>query len=220
MPLLFQRQCRREAAPVAQRLRGAALAWAAAILTLYLGAMAVCPHGHCTAPAWDHSILQLLHETQHPGLTAFFEAATWLGSIALLLPASLFLAWRYWQRGQPRAALLLPLAVGGAWVLAHAGKLLVNRPRPDFYPPLIDMPADLSFPSAHTLQITTFTVAWLLARRSRLKWHGIVAAALVVTVVAWSRLYLQVHFPSDVLAGLMVGAAWAIGLRLLLETRT
>lgn len=190
------------------------------MLALYAGAMAVCPDGHCTALSWDRGILRLLHETQHPALTVFFSAATWLGSIVVLLPASLLLARHYLRHGQPRAALLLPLAVGGAWLLAHAGKLLVDRPRPDLYPALIGMPTDLSFPSAHTLQIAAFFVAWLLAQGSRPNWRAIAAAAMVVMVVAWSRLYLQVHFPSDVLAGLIVGAAWVIGLRLLLETRT
>lgn len=209
----------RKTTPVAKRLRGTVLSWATAVLALFLGAMAVCPHGHCTTLSWDRSILQLLHEAQHPALTAFFSAVTWLGSIAVLLPASLLLAWRYRQRGQRRAALLLPLAVGGAWLFAHAGKLLVERPRPDLYPALIDMPGDLSFPSAHTLQVTAFVVAWLWAQAALPKWHAIALATLLVMMVAGSRLYLLVHFASDVLVGLIVGVAWVIGLRRLLEAR-
>ena len=107
----------------------------------------------------------------------------------------------------------------GAWLLAYAGKLLVARPRPELYPALIAMPADLSFPSAHTLQITAFAFAWVLAPGSRPAWAGVTAAALIILVVALSRLYLQVHFPSDVVIGMIAGAAWVVGLRLFLGAR-
>ena len=135
-------------------------------------------------------------------------AATWLGSIVVLLPLALALAWRYRRLGRPGAALLLPLAVGGAWLLAHAGKLLVVRPRPDLYPALIAMPAEFSFPSAHAMQITAFALAWVAATGSWRGWAGVAAAASIILVVAFSRLYLQVHFPSDVVIGVIAGAAW------------
>ena len=85
-----------------------------------------------------------MHAIQQPELDTFFRAATWLGSISVLFPAALALAWWFQRRGQPAAAVLLPLAVGGAWLLAHVGKLLIVRPRPELYPALIEMPADLS----------------------------------------------------------------------------
>ncbi|MBK8768374.1 MAG: phosphatase PAP2 family protein [Burkholderiaceae bacterium] len=111
------------------------------------------------------------------------------------------------------------MAVGGAWLLAHAGKLLVVRPRPDLYPALIAMPAEFSFPSAHAMQITAFALAWVAAAGWRPGWAGAAAAASIILVVALSRLYLQVHFPSDVAIGVIAGAAWVIGLRLFLGAR-
>ncbi|MBK7470139.1 MAG: hypothetical protein IPI73_05395 [Betaproteobacteria bacterium] len=108
-------------------------------------------------------LLAALNALQQPWLNAVLTAATWLGSIVVLLPLALALAWRYLRRGQSGAALLLPMAVGGAWLLAHAGKLLVVRPRPDLYPALIAMPAEFSFPSAHAMQITAFALAWVAA---------------------------------------------------------
>jgi undecaprenyl-diphosphatase len=179
----------------------------------------VCPDGACRALDFDHELLAALHALQRPWLDAILTGATWLGSVAVLLPAALALSWRYRRHGPPGAALLLPIAVGGAWLLAHAGKLLVARPRPDLYPALISTPADLSFPSAHALQITAFALAWVLAAGSRPGWAGVTAAALIVLVVALSRLYLQVHFPSDVVIGVIAGAAWVVGLRLALGAR-
>jgi len=213
-------------APLAGRLRGyttlagAVAFWSMGGLALWLGAKAVCPDGTCQALEFDRQVLASLHALQTPWLDALLTAATWLGSIVVLLPLSLALAWRYRRRAQPIAAVLLPLAVGGAWLLAHAAKLLVVRPRPDLFPALIAMPADLAFPSAHALQITAFALAWLLAAGSRPGWAGVTAAASIVLVVALSRIYLQVHYPSDVVIGMIAGAAWVIGLRLFLGART
>jgi membrane-associated phospholipid phosphatase len=200
-------------------LAGAVAFWSIAGLAMWLGARVVCPDGICRALDFDRELLAALHALQRPWLDAVLTGATWPGSIAVLLPAALALSWRYRRRGPPGAALLLPIAVGGAWLLAHAGKLLVARPRPDLYPALISIPADLSFPSAHTMQITAFAFAWVLAAGSRPGWAGVIAAALIILAVALSRLYLQVHFPSDVVIGMIAGAAWVVGLRLALGAR-
>lgn len=193
--------------------------WGIVILALGLGAVAVCPAGTCATPPVDQVLLEVLHAWQQPWLTAFFGAATWLGSVMVLLPAALGFAWYFHSRGHARAALLLPLAVAGAWLLAHIGKLLVERPRPDLFEPLISMPADLSFPSAHAMQVAAFACALAYAPRTHRLHFAIAAAAGVMLVVALSRLYLQVHFPSDVLFGLIAGAAWALGLQRIVMVR-
>lgn len=200
-------------------LAATACAWSVALLALGLGVALICPGAGCVALGFDVKLLRLLHDAQHPLLTAFFAAATWLGSIAVLMPAALVFAWRRHRDGHPRAAWLLPLAVGGAWLLAHATKLLVVRPRPDQFAPLVALPADLSFPSAHTMQITAFALALLLMPGLRMRPSAFAVAVLVVLVVAVSRLYLQVHYPSDVLLGLIAAAGWVIGLRLLMGAR-
>jgi membrane-associated phospholipid phosphatase len=200
-------------------LAGAAVSWSMAGLAFWIGAGVVCPNGTCRVLEVDRQLLGTLNALRQPWLDATLTAATWLGSIIVLLPFALALAWRYRRRGQPGAALLLPVAVGGAWLLAHAGKLLAVRPRPDLYPALIAMPGDLSFPSAHAMQITAFALAWVLAAESRPGWVRVVAAALIVLAVALSRLYLQVHFPSDVVIGIIAAAAWVIGLRLFMGAR-
>ena len=200
-------------------LAGAAVFWSMAGLTFWIGAGVVCPNGTCRVLELDRQLLGTLNALRQPWLDAILTAATWLGSIIVLLPFALALAWRYRRRGQLGAALLLPIAVGGAWLLAHTGKLLAVRPRPDLYPALIAMPADLSFPSAHAMQITAFALAWVLAAGSRPGWACVIAASVIILAVALSRLYLQVHFPSDVAIGVIAAAAWVIGLRLFLGAR-
>lgn len=198
---------------------GVILLWGAALVVLWWGGAAVCLGEGCHATEADTLILAALNALRRPWLDAVFAAVTWLGAIFVLLPAALALAWWQRQRGQGRAALLLPSAVAGAWALAHLGKVLIERPRPDLFPAVIAMPADPSFPSAHAMQITAFALAWLLAPDQRRGWAQIIAAAILALLVAISRLYLQVHFPSDVLMGVVVATAWVLGLRLALARK-
>jgi undecaprenyl-diphosphatase len=94
--------------------------------------------------------------------------------------------------------------VGSAFLLNSAVKLLVRRKRPDLpgYGPLVGTPTGLSFPSAHTT--CSFTGA---AQYSRL---GLPALPLhlLATAYAWSRLYLGVHYPSDIVAGAALGSVF------------
>ena len=127
--------------------------WLATALVLWIGVITLCPGGECRVPYFDHSLLQALHATQNPQLTLLLSTTTWLGSIAVLLPAALMIAWFLRHRAHA-ATSILPIAVTGACLMSYAVKALASRPRPDLFPHLIALPAYSSFPSAHTLQIT------------------------------------------------------------------
>ncbi|HQQ74041.1 MAG TPA: phosphatase PAP2 family protein [Pseudomonadales bacterium] len=164
---------------------------------------------------WDYAVLALADAARAPWLDSFFLAITSLGSLAVLLPLAV-LVW--WWRGDKKANFVL-LALIGSSALVHAVKLITVRPRPEFFPPLIAMPGDASFPSAHAMQATAFALAWLMQPG---KSPGIVESAILLTVVALvgiSRLYLQVHFPSDVVVGVIFATLWVLLLRKLLAWR-
>jgi undecaprenyl-diphosphatase len=111
------------------------------------------------------------------------------------------------------------LALVGAAALGHLAKLMVVRPRPDLFPMWTALPADWSFPSAHAMQITAAAVAMtLVLARRRALWAALLG--IVVLLVGLSRLYMQVHFPSDVLAGMLAAAFWAAGLHALMFRRS
>lgn len=152
----------------------------------------------------DAAWLALMHSWQHPWLTAGMGAVTWLGSLFVLLPLAVLAGW-----GRA-GGFLLPAALLGASGIAHAIKWLVDRARPDDYPSLIVMPADASFPSAHAMQAAALVTAWLLWSGNSERIGHVVIGALLVLVVAFSRTYLQVHFLSDVLFGMVVGLLWAL----------
>lgn len=115
--------------------------------------------------------------------------------------------------GFPRDARFVLTAVVGGWVLAYGLKFLFDRPRPDIVPHLSNVVSS-SFPSGHSLMaaVVYLTLGSLLTNlvdSTRLKSYFLAAAALLTLLVGLSRLWMGVHYPSDVLAGWCVGLAWA-----------
>lgn len=186
---------------------------------LVLGQVLPCSVAACQVPAWDVAGLARAAAWRGPRLDAGFLVLTQFGSLLVLAPLAGLHAWSRAQRGAGRAALFVPLALAGSAVIAQLGKLAMSRPRPDFSTPLIDLPGSASFPSAHAMQATALAVAWIL-RPGAIVGPGpraleALALAVLVLVVGTSRVYLQVHFPSDVVFGVVAGALWVLALRAL-----
>jgi membrane-associated phospholipid phosphatase len=195
------------------RLSLAALLGVATALVLLAGSRLTCPDSACRLPQWDDAVFALMRSLQTPALDVLFMALTWLGSLVVLLPVALLLAWTLFHRHGPRTACFVPVALVGATLWAHAFKLLVNRPRPDPLAALIDSPADMSYPSAHTLQVGSFALAWMLCPNQHCHTVTAVALLFMAILVGLSRLYLQVHFASDVMFGAAAAVLWVLALR-------
>ncbi len=149
-----------------------------------------------------------------------------LGDQALLLfvPVSLILGLWIWWHARPHSyervlalldAFLPAFAMLGALILSEAFKLLISRPRPDFFPPLANEQGP-SFPSGHMLLSVAFygSCAYLLGRHAPLIRRLVLylLAVVIVLAVGFSRIYLGVHYPSDVLGSTLLGAAWLISI--------
>ena len=146
------------------------------------------------------------------GLTAAAKIVTWAGSAFLLVPLALLVCLVLVRRGRAREALLIVICLGGAVLLSELLKLAVGRPRPPIEH--LQMVASSSFPSEHATQASAFWLSAVLAlaattaSRSLVRLAAAAAIALVLAVAA-SRVYLGVHYPADVVAGILLGAAWS-----------
>jgi len=149
----------------------------------------------------------------------FFITITCLGSVIVLLPGTVALAFLLHRRNLGREAMLLTAGLGLTVLMVHGLKLIVKRPRPELSPHLLSMPTSWSFPSAHTAQAASFFFALALIAARHLPGPAARLTGgiclLAPLMVGYSRVYLQVHYPTDVLAGLLVGgcglliaAAW------------
>lgn len=135
------------------------------------------------------------------------------GTLGLLLMAAV-LAGVLWRKGDQRWIPPLVAAVPGAMLLNVGLKHLFRRARPVVDEPLLVLET-YSFPSGHaagTAALYTFAAAWLLSRmrdEPAAARVGVVAAAVFLTLwVSLSRIYLGVHYVSDVVAGMLVGTLW------------
>ena len=116
--------------------------------------------------------------------------------------------------GRRRSMLLLIVAVGGGQMLSTLFKRGFDRPRPDLVPHEAIV-YTASFPSGHAMMaaVTYLTLGAMLARvqpTRALRAYVLALAAIVTVAVGISRVYLGVHWPTDVLAGWTAGAAWAL----------
>lgn len=117
-------------------------------------------------------------------------------------------------QGKPRVAGVMIVAIGGGMLLSPVLKLGFDRPRPDLVPHEVSV-YSASFPSGHALHaaVVYLTLGALLARvqpHRRLKGYVLTVSVVLMVLVGSTRVYLGVHWPTDVLAGWAAGAAWAI----------
>lgn len=174
------------------------------------------PHG------LDTSILLAFREAGRPddplGPRWFEEAVrdiTALGSFAVLTLLVAAAIVYLLMAGKRFDALTVLVAVAGGQVLSSLLKLGIDRPRPDLVAHLAEVQT-LSFPSGHAMlsAVTYLTLGSLLARAAQTRRTAIFfvsLAVLLTLMVGVSRIYLGVHWPSDVLAGWCAGFAWALG---------
>jgi undecaprenyl-diphosphatase len=163
--------------------------------------------------AFDEAILRWMSAHHSKALTDLMLEITTLGTgtdvMMIVCVAALFLT----LTRHKYSALLLLVATAGGLVLDMVLKLQFNRPRPHVF--IWGAQAfGSSFPSGHAMSATIVysTVAYLAARlhrRAWARWVTMSLALLLILLIGVSRIYLGVHYPSDVLAGIIMGLAWA-----------
>ena len=137
-----------------------------------------------------------------------------LGGFAVLALVTLFAVGYLLTLNKWRNALMLLVATLGGTVISEGLKMGFNRPRPDLVAHIVET-TSMSFPSGHAMlsAVTYLTLGALIARtqeKRSLRGYVLGAAILVTLLIGLSRIYLGVHWPTDVLAGWCLGAAWAL----------
>jgi undecaprenyl-diphosphatase len=178
-------------------------------------ARATTPH------AFDTEILLAFRQVGQPGIPIgppWLEGAmrdiTSLGSTSVLVLITAATIVYLLLIRRPATALLIFVAVAGGQVLSSLLKVGVDRPRPELVSHLVNE-TSLSFPSGHAMlsAVTYLTLGSLAARflpGRTTKVYVLFLAVLTTVLVGVSRIYLGVHWPSDVLAGWCAGFAWAM----------
>ncbi|MEJ8548506.1 phosphatase PAP2 family protein [Brevibacillus borstelensis] len=176
--------------------------------------------------SFDHAVIHWIQSLISPQLTAIMKFFTFLGStaalLALLVTSAVLMIWqkKRWE------ALFLVLALSGGVVFNQLLKWIFHRQRPNLHR-LIEE-TGYSFPSGHSMSSIIFygmlgMLFFMFARKRTPKIIITAAAIVLVLSIGISRIYLGVHYPSDVLAGFAAGGAWLticlMGLKLVLELR-
>ena len=171
--------------------------------------------------AFDEAVLRALRSPTNPAdplgpwwVETALRDLTSLGSTAVLTLITLSAIGYLLIDGKRAAAVFVLLSIGGGTVVSTLLKNVIARPRPELVAHLVEV-RTLSFPSGHAMlsAVTFLTLGALLARlqsRRRLKAYLLTVAVFLSLLVGISRVYLGVHWPTDVLAGWCVGAAWAM----------
>jgi undecaprenyl-diphosphatase len=149
------------------------------------------------------------------GLTQLAVIITNMGSaafeIGLLLVIGAYLYFRLKQVWEP---LMLAVCLAGAWMLNNVLKALFHRTRPDVLH--LVTAGGFSFPSGHAMIATAFYgmlgyIIWInLRQRAKPSWYVMVLTFCLVVAIGVSRVYLGVHYPSDVIAGFAAGGVWLL----------
>jgi undecaprenyl-diphosphatase len=160
---------------------------------------------------FDLGVRTAVHNFFSPQLTKFMQAMTFLGSIGFLTALFAAILAIFLWKGLKRPAVWLAIAVGGSVILDVTLKLSYHRARPV---PFVGVaPKSYSFPSGHALSSFCFygVLAGLLCARIESRAIRILiwtVAAALIAAIGLSRIYLGVHYPSDVVAGYIAAAAW------------
>lgn len=166
---------------------------------------------------FDASVLTWLHAHATPTLDRIMLAVTAVGSARIMAGlVALALVWLLLARSS-RDAIFLGLAAGGAEAFNLGLKATFERPRPHLWPSLTPE-FDWSFPSGHAMGTVAVVAALVvLTWGTRWRWPVLVLGTMVVALIGLSRLYLGVHYPSDVIAGAAASLAWVTALTMSLR---
>jgi len=164
----------------------------------------------------DHSARALVRDGRPPALAAPMRTLSVVATGYVLLPITAVCAIGLWRRRHRAVALALPIVGAAAPLVLALLKWIVNKPRPT--------ERGYGFPSGHVFGVTVFVVVlvyllWLFDAPRGVQRAARALGIIFVVVVGYSRLYLNAHWFSDVVGGLLAGVAFGVGAVLVMDRR-
>lgn len=158
----------------------------------------------------DEAILRAIHAQSTLVLDSFFTLYTELGGVVIVAALTMLIVGYLYVKGLAYKALLLIFAVGGAGAANYILKFMFERARPDLWTHLVEE-TSFSFPSGHAMGSSAFAFG-IVAILWNTKWRplALVCATLYIVSIGFSRLYLGVHYPTDILAGWLLSLVWVV----------
>jgi membrane-associated phospholipid phosphatase len=181
-------------------------------LVLFFGLTAAVVAG--VADTWDRTLMLAVAARREPWLTWWMKLLSVAGSGLIEIPLALMLILGLVLRKRKVEAWWYAAAALSGWALSGLAKLAVHRPRPHVIPRLMHGAGWFSYPSGHSmlapiifgLSIIVWAAPW---PSPALRRAALALAALFALSIGFSRVYLGVHYPSDVVGGLLLGTAWS-----------
>lgn len=161
--------------------------------------------------AWDNRICQFVIEQRREPITSIFKVLTNLGGASFLIVITLIL---FCVLKNKKYSVSMAINLVGVALLNQILKFMIQRPRPDEMVRIIPE-SGFSFPSGHSMASMAFYslliyFAYTKIKNVRLKWITCMLLAIVIGVIGMSRIYLGVHYASDVLAGYCLSMLYVI----------
>ncbi len=168
---------------------------------------------------FDAPLLGMLHAMATPALDRFFVMVSKVGFLWGTIPIDVILLLWLAAHRRVRDGLFFGLAIIGSAILDFAGKDYFARSRPDLWLS-ITPESSYSFPSGHAMGSATLAMAVIiLCWPTRWRWLALIGGIVFVLLVGVSRVYLGVHYPSDILAGWSAAIAWVFGMHALVDRK-
>ena len=168
----------------------------------------------------DEGVLRSVEAVHGEVPTALMRAVTFVGAgwgMAVLLSAVVLVLVLVCRPRRLGDAAFMVAVMAGAGLLQLLTKLLFERPRPEVFEPLVEV-MTYSYPSGHALSSAAFALSLAVVCRRTRWWTWTVAGGAVFTLlVSFSRVYLGVHYPSDIVAGWLLAVAWTTAVWLVFE---
>lgn len=159
---------------------------------------------------FDTAVLTMIHKIANPTLNGLFLGVTNLAGAVFIGIITIALAVGFYMRHEIYNSLYILLTLGGTLVLNTTLKIFFKRTRPDLWSLLV-VEKSYSFPSGHAMISMALALTLIvLTYYSRARWFSIILGAFYVVLIGFSRLYLGVHFPTDILGGWLISSVWIL----------